>query len=159
SNYFEAIGARDAAVETSGIMKTLAISLTKIANDVRWLGSGPRCGIAEIRLPEIQPGSSIMPGKVNPVLCESAMQVAAQVVGNDPAITWAAALGGNFELNVMMPVIAHNLLQSALLLGRTAVVFADRCVAGLVANEQRCAEQVERSLAMCTALVPEIGYD
>jgi fumarate hydratase class II len=159
NNFFEALGARDAAVETSAGLKTVAVSLTKIANDIRWLGSGPRCGIGEIRLPDVQPGSSIMPGKVNPVLCESLMQVAAQVVGNDATITWAGAFGGTLELNVMMPVIAFNLLQSASLLARACAIFADKCVAGLQANDQRCAEQVERSLAMCTALVPEIGYD
>jgi fumarate hydratase class II len=158
-NYFEALGARDAAVEASAMFKTLAVSLTKVANDIRWLGSGPRCGIAEIRLPEIQPGSSIMPGKTNPVLCESLMQVAAQVIGNDATVCWAAALGSNFELNVMMPVIACNMLQSAMLLANVCRIFSDKCVSGIQANEQRCSEQVERSLALCTALVPQIGYD
>jgi fumarate hydratase class II len=158
-NYFEALGARDAAVETSAVLKMLAVSLTKIANDIRWLASGPRCGIGEIHLPDIQPGSSIMPGKVNPVLCESLLQVAAQVVGSDTTIAWAGAFGGTFELNVMQPVIAFNLLQSATLLARACGVFASRCVAGIQANQARCAEQVQWSLAMCTALVPEIGYD
>jgi fumarate hydratase class II len=159
ANYFEALGARDACVETSGAIKTVAVSLTKIANDIRWLGSGPRCGIAEIQLPETQPGSSIMPGKVNPVLCESLLQVAAQVVGHDVTIAWAGAFGGNFELNVMMPVIAYDLLQSSMLLASACRAFTEKCVLGIQASEQRCAEQVERSLAMCTALVPEVGYD
>jgi fumarate hydratase class II len=159
ANYFEALGARDAAVEASGALKTVAVSMTKIANDVRWLGSGPRCGIAEIRLPEIQPGSSIMPGKVNPVMSESLLQVAAQVIGNDATISWSGAIGGNFELNVMMPVIAFNLLQSASLLAHACQAFADKCIAGIEANEERCAAEIEQSLAMCTALAPEIGYD
>ena len=159
ANYFEALGSRDAAVETSGALRSLAVSLTKIANDIRWLGSGPRCGIGEILLPEIQPGSSIMPGKVNPVLCESVMQVAAQVVGNDATIAWAGALGGNFELNVMQPVIAFNLLQSAALIATVCDAFTDRCVIGIRAHERRCTEQIELSLAMCTALASEIGYD
>jgi fumarate hydratase class II len=159
SNYFEALGARDACVETSSAIKSIAISLTKIANDIRWLNSGPRAGIAEIQLPELQPGSSIMPGKVNPVLCESLLQVAAQIVGCDLTIAWAHALGSNFELNVMMPVIAHNLLQSVTVLANASRIFGDKCVAGIQANEKRCTEQVERSLALCTGLVPEIGYD
>jgi fumarate hydratase class II len=158
-NYFESLGARDACVQASGAIRTIAVSLTKIANDIRWLNSGPRCGIGEIHLPEIQPGSSIMPGKVNPVLCESLLQVAAQVAGNDVTIAWAGALGGNFELNVMMPVIAYDLLQSAMLLANACRVFTDKCVTGIRANEERCAEQVEYSLAMCTALAPKVGYD
>jgi fumarate hydratase class II len=158
-NYFEALGGRDAAVETSGALRTVAVSLTKIANDIRWLGSGPRAGIGEILLPELQPGSSIMPGKVNPVMCEMILQVAAQVIGNDATIAWSGALGGNFELNVMMPVITYNLLQSATLIARAADAFTDKCVAGIRANESRCAEQIEKSLAMCTALATEIGYD
>jgi fumarate hydratase class II len=158
-NYFEALGARDAAVEASGALKSVAVSLTKVANDIRWLGSGPRCGIGEIILPAIQPGSSIMPGKVNPVMCESVMQVAAQVVGNDAAVTWAGAIGGTFELNVMMPVIAFDLLQSATLIAHVCHAFADKCVGGIRANERRCLDGVEQSLAMCTALATEIGYD
>lgn len=158
-NYFEALAGRDAAVEVAGVFKTVAVSLTKIANDIRWLGSGPRCGFGEILLPEIQPGSSIMPGKVNPVLCESLVQVCAHVVGNDASIVWAAALGSNFELNVMMPLIAFKLLESAELLTNACSTFAKGCVTGIRANRERCAEQVERSLAMCTALVPDIGYD
>jgi fumarate hydratase class II len=159
SNHFEAQAAKDAVVETSGLLKTIAVSLTKIANDIRWLASGPRCGIGEISIPATQPGSSIMPGKVNPVMSEMVIQVAAQVIGNDATIAWGAAIGSNFELNVAMPVLAYNLLQSIELLGRAARVFAERCASGLVANPKRCAELVEQSLAMCTSLAPLIGYD
>jgi fumarate hydratase class II len=158
-NHFEAQSSKDAVVEASGLLKTIAVSLTKIANDIRWLSSGPRCGIGEISIPATQPGSSIMPGKVNPVMSEMAMQVAAQVVGNDATIAWSAALGASFELNVMMPVMAYNLLQSIELLSRAARVFADRCVDGLSANPERCASLVEQSLSMCTSLAPLIGYD
>ncbi len=158
SDHFEAQGARDAAVEASGELKTIACSLMKIANDVRLLASGPRCGIGELELPEIQPGSSIMPGKVNPVICESVTMVAAQVVGNDAAIT-VGGLGGQLELNVFIPVIAHNLLQSIELLANVSRVFADRCIAGIQANAERAQQLVEQSLAMCTALAPLIGYD
>jgi len=157
-NRFEALAARDAAVEASGALKTVAVSLYKIANDVRWLGSGPRCGIGEIRIPDLQPGSSIMPGKVNPVMSEMLMMVCAQAIGNDAAIA-VGGLSGNFELNVMIPVIAHNLLQSVDLLARGATVFAERCVQGLEADAARCKEMVERSLMMVTALAPVIGYD
>ncbi len=159
TNHFEAQSAKDAIVEASSLTKTIAVSLTKIANDVRWLASGPRCGLGEISIPATQPGSSIMPGKVNPVMSEMVLQVAAQVIGNDATVVWAAALGSNFELNVMMPVMAFNLLQSIELLSRAAKIFADRCVAGLEANAPRCAESVEQSLAMCTSLAPAIGYD
>jgi fumarate hydratase, class II len=155
---FEAMGGKDAAVETSGALKTLAASLTKIANDIRWLASGPRCGIGEIAIPSLQPGSSIMPGKVNPVVPESVLMVAAQVVGNDATIT-LAGMGGNFELNVMMPVIAYNLLQSIEILANVSRLLAENCVLGITANRERCEELVERSLAMVTALVPKIGYD
>jgi fumarate hydratase class II len=158
-NHFEAQAAKDGVVETSGLLKTIAISLTKIANDIRWLASGPRCGIGEIQLPATQPGSSIMPGKVNPVMSEMALQVAAQVVGNDSTITFASGLGSSFELNVMMPVMAYNLLQSIDLLSSAARVFADRCVAGIQANRARCESLVEQSLAMGTSLAPLIGYD
>src|SRR5213078_1514310 len=134
-NHFEAQASKDGIVEASGQLKTIAVSLTKIANDIRWLASGPRCGIGEIGIPATQPGSSIMPGKVNPVMSEMAMQVAAQVIGNDATITYAgSALGSTFELNVMMPVMAYNLLQSIELLARAARVFADRCAAGIDAN-------------------------
>jgi fumarate hydratase class II len=158
-NHFEAQAAKDGVVEASGFMKTIAISLTKIANDIRWLASGPRCGIGELSIPSTQPGSSIMPGKVNPVMSEMMLQVAAQAVGNDATIAWAAGFGSTFELNVMMPVMAYNLLQSIELLARAARVFADRCVEGLDANVQRCEALVEQSLAMCTSLAPIVGYD
>ena len=159
-NHFEAQAAKDGVVEASGQLKTIAISLTKIANDIRFLASGPRCGIGEISIPATQPGSSIMPGKVNPVMSEMMLQVAAQVIGNDATIAFAgSALGSTFELNVMMPVMAYNLLQSIELLARGARVFANRCVAGLQANRQHCEELVEQSLAMCTSLAPLIGYD
>jgi fumarate hydratase class II len=157
-NRFEAMAAKDAAVETSGALKTIAASLTKIANDIRWLASGPRCGIGEISIPSLQPGSSIMPGKVNPVIPESVLMVAAQVVGNDATIT-ISGMGGNFDLNVMMPVIAYNLLQSIEILGNASTLLAERCVEGIEANRERCEELVERSLAMVTSLVPKIGYD
>jgi fumarate hydratase class II len=157
-NPFEAQAAKDAAVEASGVLKTLAVSLAKIANDIRWLGSGPRCGLGEIVLPSLQRGSSIMPGKVNPVIPEAVAQVAAQVIGNDAAIT-IGGLSGNFELNVMMPVIAYNLLQSIDLLAAAAAVFAEKCVEGISANREACAAFIERSLALVTGLVPRIGYD
>jgi fumarate hydratase class II len=157
-NHFEAQGGKDAVVEVSGHLKTIAVSLFKIANDIRWLGSGPRCGIGEIQLPAIQPGSSIMPGKVNPVMCESVMMVSAQVIGNDTCITWAGA-NGNFELNVMMPVMAHNLLESIRLLANVVDVFCEKCVRGIVANKERCRELIELSMAMATSLAPKIGYD
>jgi fumarate hydratase, class II len=157
-DHFEGQGAKDAVVEASGQLKTIATSLFKIANDIRWLGSGPRCAIGEIQLPATQPGSSIMPGKVNPVLCESMMMVCAQVFGNDATITWAGA-NGNFELNVMMPVMAHNILESIRLLGNVADAFTEKCVVGIEANEERCRELVELSMAMVTSLAPKIGYD
>jgi fumarate hydratase, class II len=157
-DHFEAQGGKDAVVEASGQLKTIATSLFKIANDIRWLGSGPRCGIGEIQLPPTQPGSSIMPGKVNPVLCESMMMVCAQVFGNDTVVTWSAA-NGNFELNVMMPVMAHNILESIRLLGNVADAFTEKCVVGIEANEERCRELVELSMAMVTSLAPKIGYD
>jgi fumarate hydratase class II len=157
-NHFEAQGGKDAIVEASGILKTIAVSLTKIANDIRLLASGPRCGIGEIRLPETQPGSSIMPGKVNPVIPESVVMVASQVIGNDLTVTLGGA-AGSLELNVMMPVMAHNLLESIRLLSASAANLADRCIIGIQANKERCNELVEKSLALCTALAPEIGYD
>ncbi len=158
SNKFEALASKDAAVETSGMLKTVACSLTKIANDLRWLGSGPRCGIGELFLPPTQPGSSIMPAKVNPVIPEAVTMIAAQVMGNDVTIS-IAGQSGNFELNVMKPVIAYNLLQSIQLLSNGCSVLSQRCVDGLVANRERCEELVERSLAMVTSLAPKIGYD
>ena len=157
-NHFEAQGSKDAVVMASGVLKTIAASLFKIANDVRFLGSGPTSGIAEIRIPELQPGSSIMPGKVNPVMSEMMMQVAAQVVGNDATITWSGA-NGNFELNVMMPVMAHNLLESIGLLAAASTTFATRCVDGIEANAERVRELLERNAVVVTALNPHIGYD
>ena len=157
-NHFEAQGGKDAVVEASGHLKTIAVTLFKIANDIRWLSSGPRCGIGEIQLPATQPGSSIMPGKVNPVMAESMMMVCAQVIGNDVTITWAGA-NGNFELNVMMPVMAHDILESIRLLANVVDIFTEKCVRGIVANEERCRELVELSMAMVTSLSPKIGYD
>ena len=157
-NHFEAQGSRDACVEAGGALKTVAISLIKIANDIRLLGSGPRCGIGELKLPATQPGSSIMPGKVNPVMCEMLIQVGAQVIGNDAVISFGGAFG-NFELNVMLPVIAHNLLQAIELLTNGSRVFARRCINGLEADVAVCEGNIENSLAMCTALAPVIGYD
>jgi len=139
-------------------LKTLAVSLVKIANDIRWLASGPRCGIGEINLPSLQPGSSIMPGKVNPVIPEAVVQVAAQVMGNDTTIMMGGQ-AGNFELNVMLPVMAYNLLQSIDLLASAADVFVKKCIDGISANEETCAGYIEKSLALATGLVPKIGYD
>lgn len=157
-DHFEAQAAKDAAVSASGALKVVAASLFKIVNDLRWLSSGPRTGFAEITLPSLQPGSSIMPGKVNPVMPEMMMQVAGQVVGNDAAITWAGA-NGNFELNVMMPLIAHNLLQSIGLLAHGAVALRERCIEGISANEERAKELVMANIIVVTALNPHIGYD
>ena len=157
-DHFEAQGGKDAVVMASGVLKTVAVSLFKISNDIRFLGSGPRTAIGEIALPETQPGSSIMPGKVNPVMSEMVMQVAAQVVGNDSTITWSGA-NGNFELNVMMPVMAHNLLESVSLLANAARTFASRCIDGIEVNEDRVRELLERNAVIVTALNPHIGYD
>src|SRR5205807_4617011 len=148
---FEAQGNRDALVELSGAMKVLAVSLTKIANDLALMGSGPRVGIGEILLPELQKGSSIMPGKVNPVICEVVLQVSAQVIGNDTAITIAGSQG-QFELNVRVPLLAHNLLESIRLLSNTAKAFAEKCVDGIRANEEGCRHSAEETLAAATAL-------
>ena len=145
-------------MEASGALKTVAVSLMKIANDIRWLGSGPRCGIGEILLPEVQPGSSIMPGKVNPVIAEAMCMVCAQVIGNDAAIA-VGGMFGNFELNVMMPLMAHNMLESITLLSNAINVFNEKCVSGIRADVDRNTEMIEKSLAMCTSLVPHIGYD
>ncbi|MDA2930854.1 class II fumarate hydratase, partial [Acidobacteria bacterium AH-259-O06] len=158
TNKFEALAGKDAAVETSSMLKTIACSLMKISNDLRWLGSGPRCGIGELLLPPTQPGSSIMPGKVNPVIPEAVTMIAAQVMGNDMTIS-IGGQSGNFELNVMMPVIAHNLLQSIHLMSSGCNVLAEKCVDGLIANRECCQEMVERSLALVTSLAPRIGYD
>ncbi len=157
SNHFQAQSTLDEVVDASGAMKTIAVSLMKIANDIRWLGSGPRAGIGEIALPEVQPGSSIMPGKVNPVIAESVTMVAAQVIGNDATVA-IAGQSGNFELNVMQPVAAYNLIQSIELLASSARNFRIQCIDGLKATNKG-PEQVERGLALCTALVPAIGYD
>ena len=157
-DHFEAQGAKDAAVMASGALKTVAVSLFKIANDIRFLGSGPTSGIGEIRIPDLQPGSSIMPGKVNPVMSEMVMMVAARVIGNDMTVTWAAA-NGNFELNVMMPVLAHDLLASIELLSNAADAFREKCVDGIEANEDRARELLERNAIVVTALNPHIGYD
>lgn len=158
ANRFEALAARDAMVAISGQLKTIAVSLIKIANDLRWLNSGPRCGIGEITLPSLQPGSSIMPGKVNPVIPESIMMLCATVIGNDTAIT-IGGQHGNFELNVMMPMMAYHLLESIRLLTNGLRNFVDRCVDGIRANQERAEALVEHSLALATALVPHIGYD
>ena len=157
-NHFEAQGARDAAVSASGAMNTLATSLMKIADDIRWLGSGPTSGINEITLPAVQPGSSIMPGKVNPVMAEALMMVAARVMGNHSTVTVAGSRG-NFELNVMMPVLAHSLLESISLLSNGVRAFTERCVTGIGANPDRCRELLERNPAIATALNPRLGYD
>jgi len=157
-NHFSAQASQDAVARTSGALKSLAVGLMKIANDVRWLSSGPRCGIGEIRIPAVQPGSSIMPGKVNPVIPESVTQVAAHVMGNDVAIG-IGCQSGNFELNVMLPMIAHNLLESVMLLTSVVCVFSEKCVSGIVPNRERCEAYIENSLAMCTALAPVIGYE
>ncbi len=157
-NHYQAQAAQDTAVELSGALKSLAVGLVKIANDLRWLASGPRCGLGEINLPALQPGSSIMPGKVNPVIPEMLIQVAAQVMGNDATITMAGT-SGNVELNVMLPVIAFNLLQSIELLGNASRVAAEKCVRDLSANPDKCAAYIEQSLALVTGFVPHIGYD
>ena len=157
-NHFEAQSAQDSLVEASAHLRTVAVSLMKIANDIRWLGSGPRCGLGEINLPETQPGSSIMPGKVNPVIAESVTMVCAQVIGNDVTVT-VGGQAANFELIVMMPVMAYNLLQSIELLASASANFAAKCIEGIKANEERCKSLIEESLAMCTALAPEIGYE
>ena len=157
-NHFEAQSTQDSLVEVSGALRTVAVSLMKIANDIRWLGSGPRCGLGEINLPETQPGSSIMPGKVNPVIAESVTMVCAQVIGNDVTVT-VGGQAANFELIVMLPVMAYNLLQSIELLATASGNFAAKCIEGIKPNEARCKSLIEESLAMCTALAPTIGYE
>ncbi len=157
-DHFEAQGARDALVEASGVVRTIAVSLYKISNDLRWMSSGPRCGLSEIHLPDLQPGSSIMPGKVNPVVPEAVCQVVAQVVGNDAAVAFGGA-AGNFELNVMLPVIGRNLLESIRLLAAAARTLASKCIAGIEADEDRCRMYALSSPAIVTALNPYIGYD
>ena len=155
-DHFEAQGARDGLVEASGALRTIAVSLTKIANDLRWMGSGPRAGLGEIALPDLQPGSSIMPGKVNPVICEATTMVCAQVIGNDAAVAFAGA-SGNFELNVMLPVMARNLLESIRLLANVSRLLADRCVSGIVANVEHCRALAESSPSIVTPLNRYIG--
>ncbi|MGH2428883.1 MAG: class II fumarate hydratase [Candidatus Limnocylindria bacterium] len=157
-DHFEAQGARDALVELSGQLRVIAVSLTKIANDLRWMGSGPRAGLGEINLPDLQPGSSIMPGKVNPVIPEATLMVCAQVIGNDAAIAWGGA-AGNFELNVMLPMLGRNLLESLRLLSSVSRLLADRCVDGITANEERCREYAEGSPSVVTPLNRYIGYE
>ncbi len=157
-DHFEAQSARDAVVDASGVLKTIAVSLMKVANDIRWLSSGPRTGLGEINLPAVQPGSSIMPGKVNPVMAEAVMMVAAQVIGNDTTVT-IGGMSGNLELNVMMPVMVHNLLESIHIMSTVSREFTDRCVVGITANEERCRRNAETSAALATALAPTIGYD
>ncbi|KAA0214194.1 MAG: class II fumarate hydratase [Leptolyngbya sp. PLA3] len=161
ANHFEAQHTRDAIVGASGNLRTVAVSLSKIANDIRWLGCGPRCGIGELKLPAVQPGSSIMPGKVNPVICEAAIMVCCQVIGNDQAITLGGfgGVGSLLDLNVAMPMMIANLLDSIDLLAGACNVFTDNLLLGLEPDEKRCAELIEGSLAMCTSLVPAIGYD
>ncbi|MBI2366425.1 MAG: class II fumarate hydratase, partial [Deltaproteobacteria bacterium] len=157
-NHFEAQGAKDAVVQLSGTLKTLAVSLTKIANDLRWLASGPRCGLGEISLPETQPGSSIMPGKVNPVICEAVLQVAAHVIGCDATIT-ICGQAGNFELNAMMPIMALKLMEAIEFTANVITAFTEKCITGIEANRERCRDMVEHSLAMVTGLAPWVGYD
>ena len=157
-NHFEAQGARDGLVELSGQLRVIAIGLYKIATDIRWMGSGPRAGLAEIHLPDLQPGSSIMPGKVNPVIPEALSMVCAQVIGNDASIAFGGA-AGNFELNIMLPMLARNLLESIRLLSSASVLFADRCVSGIAADEARAREYAEGSPSVATALNPVLGYE
>jgi fumarate hydratase, class II len=159
ANHFEAQHAKDGFVEASGLVRAVAVGMSKIANDIRFLASGPRCGIGEISIPETQPGSSIMPGKVNPVMCEMVLQSAAHAIGADAAITHAAATMGNFDLHVGMPVMAFHFNESVRILSNAARVFTDRCVSGIEVNVERAEQLVEQSLAMCTSLAPVIGYD
>lgn len=157
TDHIAAQSSRDALVETSGQVRTAAIALIKIANDLRWMASGPQTGLAEIHLPDLQPGSSIMPGKVNPVLCEAVTQVGAQVIGNDAAVAFSGSQG-NFELNVFMPVMARNLLESIDLIANVSVLFADRCIDGINADVERCRTYAESSPAIATSLNPFLGY-
>jgi len=158
-NHFEANAQRDGLVECHGQLRAVAATLFGVANNLRWLGSGPRCGFYEVKIPDLQPGSSIMPGKVNPVMCESLMQVAARVMGNDQTIAVCGAAGGQFQLNIMMPVMAHTTLESVRLLAGGTTAFTERCLEGLEANAEACEAAVERSLSLVTALNPYIGYE
>ena len=157
-NHFEAQSSQDSVVQLSGALKTLSVSLSKIANDIRWLGSGPRAGLGELRIPPVQPGSSIMPGKVNPVICESLIQVSARAIGNDLTITMCGS-GSVFELNLMLPLIGFTILESIQILTNGVDMFCDKLLDGLGADADVCRDSVEKSLAMCTSLVPVIGYD
>jgi fumarate hydratase class II len=158
-NHFEANAQRDGLVDCHGSLKTIAMTLFNIANNIRWLGSGPRCGFFEVILPDRQPGSSIMPGKVNPVMCESLMQVCARVIGNDSTVTMSGATGGNFQLNIMMPVMGQTTLESIQLLSNGTRAFIEFCMEGLEANPEACEASVEQSLSMVTSLNPLIGYE
>ena len=158
-NHFEANAQRDGLVECHGQLRAIAVTLFNVANNLRWLGSGPRCGFYEVKLPDLQPGSSIMPGKVNPVMCESLMQAAARVMGNDQTIAFCGAAGGQFQLNVMMPVMAHATLESIRLLANGTKAFTELCLEGLEANAETCQAAVEKSLSLVTALNPYIGYE
>lgn len=159
ANHFEANAQRDGLVECHGQLRTIAVSLFNVSNNIRWLGSGPRCGFYEVKLPDRQPGSSIMPGKVNPVMCESLMQVAARVMGNDQTVALGGAAGGQFQLNIMMPVMGHATLESVNLLARGTDAFVDFCAREMEANEEACTSAVEKSLSMVTSLNPHIGYE
>jgi fumarate hydratase class II len=158
-NHFEANAQRDALVASHGHLRTIANTLFNVANNIRWLGAGPRCGFFEVKLPSRQPGSSIMPGKVNPVMCESVMQVAARVMGNDQTVTLGGAAGGQFQLNIMMPVMGHAALESIHLMASAARAFVDFCAEGMEANAEACEAAVEQSLSMVTSLNPHIGYE
>lgn len=159
ADHFEANAQRDALVECHGELRAIAVTLFNVANNIRWLGSGPRCGFYEVIIPDLQPGSSIMPGKVNPVMCESLMQVAARVVGNDACIAMAGAAGGNFQLNIMMPVMGQTALESVAVMAAGVTAFVDLCAVGLEANPDTCTASVEKSLSMVTSLNPHIGYE
>jgi fumarate hydratase class II len=159
ANHFEANAQRDGLVECHGQLRTIAVTLFNVANNIRWLGSGPRCGFFEVMLPDRQPGSSIMPGKVNPVMCESLMQVAARVIGNDQTLAFSGAAGGQFQLNIMMPVMGHAALESVTLLASSCRAFVEYCALEMQANPVACEAGVERSLAMVTSLNPHIGYE
>lgn len=158
-NHLEANAQRDGLVECHSLLKTVATTLFNVANNIRWLGSGPRCAFYEVKIPDLQPGSSIMPGKVNPVMCESLMQVAARVIGNDGTMTTCGAAGGNFQLNIMMPVMGHTVLESIRILAGGTQAFVDLCAEGLEANAEACEASVEKSLSMVTSLNPYIGYE
>ena len=158
-NHFEANAQRDGLVECHGELRTIASTLFNVSNNIRWLGAGPRCGYYEVKIPDLQPGSSIMPGKVNPVMCESMMQVCARVMGNDQAITIAGATGGQFQLNIMMPMMGQTTLESIKLISNSANAFVDLCANALEANPEACEEAVEKSLSMVTSLNPHIGYE